>query len=345
VVRFRADATATIGVGHVMRTLTLAAAARARGHDVALHAAALPSQLVARARRDGIVVERVAARPGSVADAEELATHGADVLWTDGYDFDDAYMEALGRSDAMLAATDDGRERSLLGVALVVNPNPHAGDAMYADLVGTTVLTGLRFALVRGEVVELRRRRFTPARVRRVVVSLGGTDPGGLAAPLLESLLRDVPADIVVDVAIGLDNPRAGDIQCIAAGDPRRCRVIAPDGLAAALAGSDLAVLAAGSTLWEAAAVGVPVVSVIVADNQAGLLSWPGAAAWTEVCDARRRDDFDAAAAHVVALVDAAARRRAMSVLGKRLVDGRGATRVVATLERTVARRKVVRHG
>jgi len=49
-----------------------------------------------------------------------------------------------------------------------------------------------------------------------------------------------------------------------------RARVILQANYITELASSSLAILAAGSSLWEAAALGVPSIGLIVADNQIG---------------------------------------------------------------------------
>lgn len=338
VVRFRADASSRVGVGHVMRSLTLAAAVRARGHAAVLHSADLHPVLAERARRLGVDVEAVRSAPRSVEDAIELAARPAAAVWIDGYEFDLAYMSALGGGGSLLAAIDDGCEGALHGVSLVLNPNPSATRARYADLHGVRLLLGLRFALIRDDVLQHRRRRLTPGHLRRVVVSMGGADPQGLTPRLVGALARRLGDDVAVGATVGVDNLRHAEVRSAIAAAGSQCREVQPDELASALAGADLAVLAAGTTLWEAAALGVPVVSVVTADNQQGLLDWRAGRCWTDVCDARLPGGVDEAVERAVALGADPVRRHEMSRRGKRLVDGRGAARAAEALDRVLAR-------
>jgi len=71
----------------------------------------------------------------------------------------------------------------------------------------------------------------------------------------------------VVRVAVGHTNPRRAEVAATAA-EFGNVELIDQSQYVASLAKADIAVLAAGSSLWEAAALGVPTLALIVADNQ-----------------------------------------------------------------------------
>ena len=64
----RADASASVGTGHVMRCLALAQAVAAAGGRAVLAVAECPEPLVERARGAGVHVERLDAEVGSADD-------------------------------------------------------------------------------------------------------------------------------------------------------------------------------------------------------------------------------------------------------------------------------------
>jgi spore coat polysaccharide biosynthesis predicted glycosyltransferase SpsG len=102
--------------------------------------------------------------------------------------------------------------------------------------------------------------------------------------------------------------------------------------MAALLAGADLVICAAGSTCWEAAHLGIPALTLVVADNQMRV-----AAGLSEAGVVRNAGWFhavsDAAlAAAIASLVRDGAARAEMSGRGRALVDGRGADRVVRAM-------------
>jgi spore coat polysaccharide biosynthesis predicted glycosyltransferase SpsG len=101
-----------------------------------------------------------------------------------------------------------------------------------------------------------------------------------------------------------------------------------------------LALVAAGSTVWELARCGVPSVCVSVAPNQrvvcAGLAS---SGAGLDAGDAADTTP-DALVAQALALWDDAPRLAAMARAARGLVDGRGVLRVIDALADAIARRE-----
>ena len=67
----RADASASIGTGHVMRCLALAQAWRHTGGDALFACAEMPPALRARVAAEGFDVQGLQAEPGTSADAEQ----------------------------------------------------------------------------------------------------------------------------------------------------------------------------------------------------------------------------------------------------------------------------------
>jgi hypothetical protein len=101
----------------------------------------------------------------------------------------------------------------------------------------------------------------------------------------------------------------------------------APDSLAVLLRDADLAVLAAGQTMLEAAAAGTPTVAVVVVENQrrqAERLAELGAVVLAEE---------RSVSAEVAALALDHERRRALSKTAQETVDGQGARRIAALVE------------
>ena len=130
----------------------------------------------------------------------------------------------------------------------------------------------------------------------------------------------------------GAGNPHLAALERAAAALDSADLVVDARDMPRRMAWADLAVTAAGSTSWELARVGTPQIAIVLADNQrpiargltdAGLavsLGWHA-----DVTDDRIADA-------VAALVGDAGRRDELSRRGRELVDGRGASRVVAAM-------------
>ena len=262
----RADASDLIGVGHVMRSLALGEALLDAGFDVMLAAVDLPAGMREEAHKCGITVVDLQCVPFGSDDAlATLSLNGA-VLVIDGYKFEREFFEILENQATHFAVIDDNVETKALAPSVVINQNPHATPEMYAHLSSTPqLLLGLQYALLRREVREATKQSINPV-ARKVFVAMGGSDFLQLTSPIVNGL-KDL--DIEICVAIGPTNGQRQQIEETVKSIPR-ARVIAQVDYITELASSSLAILAAGSSLWEAAALGVPSIGLIVADNQIG---------------------------------------------------------------------------
>ena len=107
----RADASVSIGTGHVMRCLALAQAWQDRGgHAVFALASGTPS-IEQRLAEEGVRVERIDAAIGSELDAKNTILcgkrFGAQWIVLDGYTFTADYQEKIKTSGAKLLFIDD----------------------------------------------------------------------------------------------------------------------------------------------------------------------------------------------------------------------------------------------
>jgi UDP-2,4-diacetamido-2,4,6-trideoxy-beta-L-altropyranose hydrolase len=262
----RADASDLIGVGHVMRSLALGEALLDAGFDVVLATVDLPVGMREEAHKCGITVVDLQCVPFGAADAlATLSLNGA-VLVIDGYKFEREFFEILENQATHFAVIDDNVETKALAPSVVINQNPHATPEMYAHMSGAPqLLLGLQYALLRREVLEATKQSINTV-AGKVFIAMGGSDFLQLTAPIVDGL-KDL--DIEICVAIGPTNGQRQQIEETVK-SIHRARVIAQVDYITELASSSLAILAAGSSLWEAAALGVPSLGLIVADNQIG---------------------------------------------------------------------------
>ena len=262
----RADASGLIGVGHVMRSLALGEALLDAGFDVVLASVELPAGMREEARKCGISVVDLQCEPFGSADAlATLSLNGA-VLVVDGYKFEREFFAELENRATNFVVIDDNVETKALAPSVVINQNPHATAEMYGQLSGNPkLLLGLQYVLLRREVREATKLSVVPV-AGKVFVAMGGSDFLNLTGPIVLAL-KDL--DIELCVAVGPTNSQRKQIENVVQSLPR-ARVILQADYITELASSSLAILAAGSSLWEAAALGVPSIGLIVADNQIG---------------------------------------------------------------------------
>ncbi|MFM1761711.1 MAG: UDP-2,4-diacetamido-2,4, 6-trideoxy-beta-L-altropyranose hydrolase [Actinomycetota bacterium] len=283
----RADASDLIGVGHVMRSLALGEALLDAGFDVVLATVDLPVGMREEARKCGITIVDLQCVPFGAADASATLSLNGSVLVIDGYKFEREFFAELENRATNFVVIDDNVETKALAPSVVINQNPHATPEMYAHLLGNPkLLLGLQYALLRREVREATKLSVVPV-VGKVFVAMGGSDFLQLTSPIVDGLKN---LDIEICVAIGPTNSQRQQIEEKVKSIPR-ARVILQVNYITELASSSLAILAAGSSLWEAAALGVPSIGLIVVDNQSE-------SAWTAegiafTCAIDCRDNFD----------------------------------------------------
>lgn len=286
----RADASSSIGVGHVMRSLSLGEALLDEGFGVELVSFELAPSLQSLATSCGVEVVELSCAPRSSEDAQFLLQRNADIVLVDGYEFSREFFVALEASNTMFAVIDDNAETKAQSPSAVVNQNPHASASMYAHLQGNPkLLLGLQYAMVRKEVREVAAMNL-PSREGEVFVAMGGADFLGLTAPIVEALAE---TGLQIRVAVGHANTQRAHIQKLA-DQLGNVTLIEQQDYVSSLASAHIAVLAAGSSLWEACAVGTPSIGLVVADNQFASANAAKKLGFTRVVDCRVRFNVDA---------------------------------------------------
>jgi UDP-2,4-diacetamido-2,4,6-trideoxy-beta-L-altropyranose hydrolase len=291
-VAFRADASLSIGTGHVMRCLALADALKARGAQTAFLARGLHEGLAGEVRAAGhrllaLPVQGAGTRGGRAAPASEPALDWAqdaesccqqladgrpwDWLVVDHYALDARWEQAARRCARHIWVIDDLADRRHECDALLDQGLHEDAGARYQGLVPDRcrLLLGPRFALLRKDILEARKRaRPRDGRVRRLLVFFGGTDSGNQTAVALEGARSAVPPEVQIDVVAGSGNPRLAALQAQCAAMANTRLHVQTRRMAELMEAADLALGAGGVAAWERCAAGLPSIVTVTADNQ-----------------------------------------------------------------------------
>ena len=333
----RADAGVRMGTGHVMRCLALAQAWQDAGGDVLFVSAASTPGIDARLRDESMEMLCLPVPPGSTDDACEtarIARRRDAACVVDGYHFGGDYQRAIRRAGVRLLAIDDHGHAEHYWADLVLNQNIHAHPGLYRRRQpGTRLLLGSRYVLLRREFRRWAFERRIPPVARRVLVTMGGSDPDNATLQVLEAL---EPLDIeglAATVIAGSSNPHLASLRAFAA--TARISIRLERGVTDMpkwMAWCDAAITSAGSTTWELAHLGVPGLTLILADNQErsarllaergvfATLGWASAVERRTLCEATRR------------LLLSPERRKKQSDAAAALVDAQGVIRVMENL-------------
>jgi len=329
----RADASSHMGTGHVMRCLALAEPWLATGSKVILAAQQMPEALGKRALDAGVTPHSINGEAGGIEDAQETATlterYPGAWLVVDGYQFGEAYQEVIKQSGAKLLLVDDFGGTSNYPADFVLNQNLGATVAWYPQRAATTkLLLGTRYVQLRGEFLKQDKDIGSGQKPPlQTLVTLGGSDPDNVTAKVIAAL-QSIP-DIVATVVIGGSNLHWDDLQSSIKESASNIRLIRNAGnMPELMARASLAIAAGGTTAWEMAYMGVPMMTIVLADNQKSN-GEQLAAAGVSVNLGWHEDLTTAALAEQVqALVKDCSKLDEMGAKAKALVDGLGSMRV-----------------
>lgn len=328
----RADAGGMLGTGHVMRMIALAQAWQDRGGVAHLACVRCPEGIEQRARAEGIVAHQIAAaEPGDMNDAGQtrhLARHlAAAVLVLDGYHFSEAYQQAVAQQGLRLACVDDYGHCENWHSDWVLNQNFHARCLQQPHAAAPNrpvFLCGPGYAMLRR---EFRMASITAGiqAARKVLVTFGGVDPGGVTATILLALKDIAIHGLHVRVLLGAGNPWAEKIREIAAQLPFPTEVLSSvSQMPAMYQWADAVISAAGSSCYEWLYFQLPAWVIPIADNQQPIAAALAGGNLAKVAASATLDDLDGLRNSLETWLASHAQRP------PRIVDGYGAVRVAA---------------
>jgi UDP-2,4-diacetamido-2,4,6-trideoxy-beta-L-altropyranose hydrolase len=322
-----------------MRCLALAQAWQDSGGVCVFAMIEPPAGITARLGEEGIEVAVLSSVPGSDDDARqtvELAKErNAAWIVVDGYQFSGDYQQSIKASGRCLLVLDDYGHAHHYWADLVLNQNLGAEESLYVRREPSTrLLLGSRYALLRREFLKWQgwERTISPV-ARRVLVTLGGSDPSNATATILKAIGGIEIEGLEVVAVVGPANPHIESLTEIAAAAPASMRLeknVAD--MPSLMAWADAAVGAAGSTSWERAFMGLSSLVVVLAANQEPLakaLSAAGVAGDLGSADCLNVAEL---ASRLRSLMQSPTERREMARTGRQTIDGDGARRALMQL-------------
>ena len=343
----RADASVSIGTGHIMRMIALGQAWQAQGGEVHFLCAEITPALEQRLASEGFHLSRIHATLGSPEDLSETMRLISETLQTDrqnarvvldGYHFGSDYQLGIKATGFKLLVVDDYGHADFYHADWVLNQNISAREELYAKRSpDTKLLLGPKFAMLRKEFLDYKgwQREIAPV-AKKILVTLGGSDPDNVTLKVIQAL---IDLDLHAKVVIGGSNPHLCEIENFIQGQNDSTALIEvivnATNMPELMAWADIAVAAAGSTCWELAFMGLPSLFVILAENQVAIAKELESAGFG-VC-LGRGVDFDKGELQIALrrILESAAQRHRASIAGRNLVDGMGCHRTVCQLYQT----------
>ena len=364
----RADASTEMGTGHLMRCLALAQAWQERGLIRSSSSSVRPRKVVFVSNlREGPLYDRlrlegveVFSLPKAVSphELQNGASDDTDFVikvareteaeWVvlDGYHFDLSYQEKLKKGftheDRSIMILDDAGFPHASPADFILNQNLYASESLYPGVQShTRLLCGPLYTLLRREFCRLHKRaRAIPEKAKKILVTLGGSDPKNLTLEVVRVLGSLKIKDLEVVVPVGGLLSKTAEQSLNALEDASRALALKISfernvaDIAPWMSWADLAISASGSTVWELAYLGLPALLFIVAENQIRL---------AQACHERGFAvnlgaptfpfNADALAQALMRLIVSPSLRSTMSRQGILAIDDLGAHRVIEAME------------
>lgn len=268
----RADASTQIGTGHIMRCIALAQAWQERGGDVTFLSHCDSEALHQRINNEGFEFIPIEKPHPDPSDLERTLEKLSANCWLalDGYHFTPEYQKAIRDAGIRLLVIDDMNHLPHYHADILLNQNIHAPNLKYHCDADTTLLLGTRYILLRREFLKYRDfNRQVQDRAKNILVTLGGADLDNVTLKVIEALKLLDELDISVKIIIGPANPHEKTLRkTLTSAHFETELLINPPNMPELMAWADMAISAGGSTCWELASMGVPILALILADNQ-----------------------------------------------------------------------------
>lgn len=336
IIGIRADGSARIGMGHLMRCMSVAIALKKKHVKVVF--------ITSNEQSKNFVTEKgfsCVQLSGQYKSMEEevpeileiLSAQRIHLLLVDSYGATEMYLAQIKAHVPVFYMDDMGRMS--LPVEGLINYNIYGRDMDYEKHYPdtTVLLLGSDYAPVKPEFLQTSYE--VRAQVKRILITMGGSDSLNIAGQLGRLLLEVLPDDIEITLICGRFCPHLQELQTFSEENSRVHVLTDVSDMWNQMAVCDLAIAAAGSTMYELCTMGVPTICCYYVENQRRIAE--GFADRTSMLNA---GDFSqnpervlqAIAGNVQKLIADKATRSRLSTEMKIVSDGNGAARIAEKL-------------
>lgn len=277
---FRADANRFIGMGHIMRCMSIADAFFSMGYTITF---VLADNTVERLINDrgfnSIVIQsRYNDMESEMSFWESHVIRSIDVIIIDSYFVTSRYLQCLKNITGIKGKVVylDDVAAFPYPVDILVNYNVYGTDIDYESLYINSAMNipqlicGVTYVPLRSMFCDLPKKT-QKEHIENILVSTGGSDELHVAISLIRELLAEKygqKGKRQYHFLLGAMNCDKDEINLMVSNSEQIIIHEDIDDMKKLISSMDLAVSAAGSTLYEICACGVPLVTYSLADNQ-----------------------------------------------------------------------------
>ena len=329
----RCDGGVHIGLGHLIRNMTLACELKTRGHQISF---------VTR-RLDGTAEQRLTESafpaitlPDHATASEQLnAMKGNDFYVIDSYEADELFFRSARKNAKVLAFVDYELPFKMDVDVLLI---PHIGTEKLSFRIPEDALQlrGPDYLLLRQEFRNLPERmiRENPA---DVLVTFGGADVQNMTRRVAEALAGFETITVHFVLGNSYSMQWEEELHVIASAARYKSHFYRnKHSLIDLMVQSDLAIAPPSTTSYELCATGTPMLAIITGEDQKICASGLQSREAIELLGWHADVSQDQIRAATFRLISDTGRRKELSTAARKITDGRGAVRIADTIESLV---------
>ncbi len=270
----RADATPEMGSGHVMRSIALGQLLQDHHHSVFFATKTNNQNLLQRIEKEKFSLIKYDIDISTTDDAEKTAAFAinnkVDFVITDGYLFDTVYQQVIKQHNLKLMCIDDIAGCHYVS-DIVLNQNLNAELVFkYSAEPCTKLFLGIDYVILRREFRIIKNYiRVIDNECKKILITLGGGDAKNNIGQLLNKMNDIKISQFDITVLLGSGFMYGEEIKNIAANNYHTITIKKSiDNVVPFMQWCDLAIAAAGTTVWELLTLQTPMLVGIAADNQ-----------------------------------------------------------------------------
>ena len=324
---FRADGNDKLGLGHIVRCLALA--------DELKKYLDLEVKFITKYEEGKKNIEEKNYNVTLVED-DELSqisnlTTGDTLLVTDFLNTDNRYISEIRRKTGLkVVCIDNNTKLKRIDADIVINANVF--DKGETKVIGTTrYFWGPKYMVLRKEFEEaFKEKKKLIVEVKEILVMFGGTDPKGYTLKVADAL-KKLQNSVHITLILGPGFSYSNKLDEIISEDGKFDVFSDPRNLIKLMKKADMAITAAGITLYELAALGVPSIAVPQAKHQEDIAK--AFEIFGACINIGVSPDNKQIYKSTIRVMGDDSLRRQLSENAPKFVDGKGAERVIKLLK------------
>lgn len=347
----RVDASVEIGLGHVMRCLTLAGGLVKQGFNVEFICRATNGHAANYIVQKGYKIFLLDEIKESlwnftsmnwIDDAIETKNYinslegTIDLLIVDHYSIDERWENFIRPYVNTILVIDDLANRQHCCDILLDQNYYFDRQTRYESLVPENCLRllGPKYALLRDEFMDLVSLVNPKKQLQHILLFMGGSDPTNETEKVIKYILPIISKrKIIVDVVVGSINIHKNKIKKICSEQKYLNYYCQIDNIAELMMKADFCIGAGGATTWERCALGLPTATVVIAENQRKItedVAKYGACYYLGDLESFTQENVQKVLLNSMSNID---KLNTMSKRCRKLVDGKGTSRVIKEIQ------------